>query len=201
MVEEGASSERKPTRATRLIQAWQNGDESALEELLPLVYGELQRLAHHALQRESVGHTLQTTALVHEAYVRLVRADVNWEGSGHFFGVAARAMRRVLVDHARKRSSLKRGEAPQPVALDSVEGLLVGESRTDDLLDLDEALDRLLALDERKGRAIELHYFAGLSYDDIAEALEVSPATVHRDLRLARAWLYKELRDDDGRTA
>lgn len=195
------SENRDTVHVTHLIQAWQDGDEAALGELMPLVYGELQRLAHHALRGESSGHTLQTTALVHEAYVRLVGADVEWQGSKHFYRIAARAMRRVLVDHARKRSSRKRGGERKPLALEGVVDMLPGESRPDDLIELDEALERLLALDERKGRSIELHYFGGLSYEEVAEALAVSPATVHRDLRVARAWLYKELRNDDGGTA
>lgn len=199
----GSAPERRPDAAsdvTHLIEAWQEGNDAAFDELLPLVYGELQRLAHNALRGESAGHTLQTTALVHEAYVRLVGADVAWQGSTHFFRVAARAMRRVLVDHARKRTSEKRGGDVLPLALDGVQEVLPGAARPEDLLDLDEALERLLALDERKGRAVELHYFGGLSYEEVAEALAVSPATVHRDLRLARAWLYKELRHDDGET-
>jgi RNA polymerase sigma factor (TIGR02999 family) len=203
----GPAPDRAPAAApddtaevSRLIRAWQGGDEAALGELVPLVYAELQRLAHRALLGEGAGHTLQTTALVHEAYVRLVGADVAWQGSTHFFRVAARAMRRVLVDHARKRKSRKRGGDAKPLALDSVEEILPDQSRPGDLIELDEALERLLALDERKGRAVELHYFGGLSYEEVAEALAVSPATVHRDLRVARAWLYKELRDGDAGT-
>ncbi len=126
-------------------------------------------------------------------------ADVDWEGSRHFMRVAARAMRRVLVDHARKRRSQKRGGGEPAMALDTLAGVLPAEEPEPDVLDLDEALERLIALEERKGRAVELHYFGGLSYEEVAVALDVSPATVHRDLRMARAWLYKELRDDEGR--
>jgi RNA polymerase sigma factor (TIGR02999 family) len=151
-----------------------------------------------ALRGESAGHTQQATALVHEAYLRLVGADLEWEGSRHFMRVASRAMRRVLVDHARKRLSQKRGGGAVQLGLDTLEGVIPGTSRPRDLLDLDEALERLFALSHRKGQAIEFHYFGGLSYDEIAEALEVSPATVHRELRMARAWLFKELRGDDG---
>jgi RNA polymerase sigma factor (TIGR02999 family) len=192
---DGAPSEPVPSRrdVTGLLVAWSEGAEDALDDLLPLVYGELRRLASRALRGEGAGHTLQTTALVHEAYVRLVGADVDWEGSRHFMRIAARAMRRVLVDHARKRKSQKRGAGVAPIDLDSLEGVLPGEGRPEDVLELDEALERLIALEERKGRAVELHYFGGLSYEEIAEALDVSPATVHRDLRMARAWLYKEL--------
>lgn len=167
----------------------------AFDELLPLVYDELRVLARRTLRGEAEGHTLRTTALVHEAYVRLVGADVDWQGSGHFMRVAARAMRRVLVDHARKRMSKKRGSGASPVSLDTLEGILPVDAPPKELLDLDEALERLFTLDERKGRAVELHYFGGLSYDEVGEALDVSPATVHRDLRMARAWLYKELQE------
>jgi len=181
---------------TQLLIAWQGGEAGAFDELIPLVYAELRRLAQSALHGEAQGHTLQTTALVHEAYVRLVGADVAWEGSGHFMHVAARAMRRVLVDHARKRRSQKRGGGATPLGLDTLEGILPGDSRPEEVIELDEALERLIALEERKGRVVELHYFGGLSYDEVADALEISPATVHRDLRMARAWLYKELRSD-----
>jgi RNA polymerase sigma factor (TIGR02999 family) len=183
---------------TRLLIDWRDGDEEAFDALLPLVYEELRGLARRALRGEAEGHTLRTTALVHEAYVRLVGSSVDWEGSSHFMRVAARAMRRVLVDHARARKSQKRGSGAPMIALDALAGVLPDGSRPEDVIELDEAVERLIALEERKGRAVELHYFGGLSYDEVAEALEVSPATVHRDLRMARAWLYKELQDDDG---
>lgn len=186
-----------PEEVTQLLLDWRDGRREALDELMPLVYAELRRLASSALYSESSGHTLHTTALVHEAYVRLVGANVDWEGSGHFMRVAARAMRRILVDHARKRKSQKRGGGATPISLDTLQGVLPANSRPDDVIELDEALERLIALEERKGRAVELHYFGGLSYDEIAETLEVSAATVHRDLRMARAWLFKELRGDD----
>jgi len=182
---------------SRLLIDWRDGDGEAFDKLLPLVYEELRGLARRALRGEAAGHTLRTTALVHEAYVRLVGTDVEWEGSGHFMRVAARAMRRVLVDHARARKSQKRGGGMPPIALDVLSGVLPDASRPDDVIELDEALERLIALEERKGRAIELHYFGGLSYEEVADALDISPATVHRDMRMARAWLYKELRNDD----
>jgi len=181
---------------TRLLVAWRDGEREAFDALLPLVYAELRRVASSALRGERAGHTLQTTALVHEAYVRLVGADVAWDGSRHFMRVAARAMRRVLVDHARKRSSQRRGSGAVAVDLDSLEGVLPSAATPEDVIDLDEALERLLALEERKGRIVELHYFGGLSYEEVAVALDISPATVHRDLRMARAWLFKELRED-----
>lgn len=183
------------TQVTRLLLAWKDGEQEAFDDLIPLVYDELHVLASRSLRGEAAGHTLRTTALVHEAYVRLVGADVDWHGSRHFMRVAARAMRRVLVDHARKRASKKRGSGASPLSLDTLERILPADARPPELLELDEALERLFTLHERKGRAVELHYFGGLSYDEVADALEVSPATVHRDLRMARAWLYKELRE------
>lgn len=186
------------TEVTRLLVAWKQGDGRALDDLLPLVYEELQRLARYALGKEGVGHTLQTTALVHEAYLKLVGADLDWEGSRHFMRVASRAMRRVLVDHARRRNSQKRGGGARPMGLDTLEGVIPAQAPSQNILDLDEALGRLLALNERTGRALELHYFGGLSYDEIAESLDISSATVHRDLRFGRAWLYKELQGDPG---
>jgi RNA polymerase sigma factor (TIGR02999 family) len=181
----------EPTgEVSRLLDAWRAGDDAALDRLMPLVYDELHLLAHRQLRAEQPGHTLQTTALLHEAYLRLVGAEVPWSGRVHFFAVAARAMRRVLVDHARGARREKRGGGVTPVTLD--EGLVSPGGRTD-MLELDDALERLADLDERKARAIELHYFAGLEYEEIAAALGISAATVHRDLRMARAWLQREL--------
>lgn len=185
-------------RVTELLREWEAGEEEAFEALLPLVYDELHRMASLALRGEADGHTLRTTALVNEAYLRLVGADVHWDGSRHFMRVAARAMRRILVDHARRRLRQKRGGGVAPVGLDTLQSLVPDPGRPEILLDLDEALERLMALDERKGRVIELHYFGGLSYEEVARALDISSATVHRDLRMARAWLAKELGDDDG---
>jgi RNA polymerase sigma factor (TIGR02999 family) len=179
---------------SRLLDAWRGGEDSALERLMPLVYDELHALAHRQLRGEREGHTLQTTALLHEAYLRLMGTDVPWEGRVHFFAVAARAMRRVLVDHARGLGREKRGGGAAAVTLD--ENLSSGAPGAD-LLDLDEALERLAALDDRKARAIELHYFGGLEYSEIGQALGISEATVHRDLRMARAWLQRELVDTE----
>jgi RNA polymerase sigma factor (TIGR02999 family) len=175
---------------SRLLDAWRGGEESALERLMPLVYDELHALAHRHLRGERDGHTLQTTALLHEAYLKLMGADVPWEGRVHFFAVAARAMRRVLVDHARGVRREKRGGGAVAITLD--ENISSDEAGAD-LLDLDDAIERLGALDERKARAIEMHYFGGLEYAEIGEALGISEATVHRDLRMARAWLQREL--------
>jgi RNA polymerase sigma factor (TIGR02999 family) len=180
--------------------AWRDGDPSAIDDLVAALYDELHRLAHLAMIRESGGHTLQTTALVNEAYLRLLGSDGEWQDRQHFLRVAARAMRQVLVDHARRRKSAKRGSGVVHLDVDGLAPLLSDGSHggfASRLLELDEALQRLIALDERKGRAVELHYFGGLSYDEVAAVLEISPATVHRDLRMARAWLHTEMRDDD----
>ncbi len=174
-----------------LLLEWKGGDARAFERLLPILYEELKRLARHQLRGESTGHTLQTTALVHEAYLRLVGSDLTWEGRGHFFAVAATVMRRVLVDHARGRGRAKRGGGA--VAIGLQEELAPAAERPADLLDLDEALERLSSLDPRKAQVVDLLYFGGLNYDETAAVLGISPATVHRDLRLARAWLYREL--------
>lgn len=185
-------ADAESTEVSRLLVAWRNGDRDALERLLPLVYDELHGLAARYLRGERPDHTLQTTALLHEAYLRLCGADVAWEGRVHFLAVAAQTMRRILVDHARARSRTKRGGGDGPITLD--EALAAGPERPDELLALDEALLRLSALDERKARTVELHYFGGLTYDETAAVLGISPATVDRELRMARAWLYRELR-------
>ncbi len=176
---------------SQLLAQWKAGDGQAREQLLPLVYDELKRVARRHLRGEAEGHTLQTTALVHEAYLRLVGTDLSWEGRRHFLAVAAQVMRRVLVDHARGRGRAKRGGGITAVALQ--EELAAAPARPADLLDLDEALERLSSLDPRKAQVIDLLYFGGLSYDETAAVLGISPATVHRDLRLARAWLFREL--------
>lgn len=180
---------------TGLLREWRDGSEQALEQLTPLVYDELLRLARRAMYREAGSHTLQATALVNEAFVRLVDADVSWHDRVHFYAVAARTMRRVLVDHARARRSAKRGGDRIAVTLD--DAVLAGPQRDDDLLELDEALARLASFDERKGQIVELHYFGGLTYDETAAVLDISPVTVHRDLKLAKAWLHHELSADD----
>jgi len=184
------------SEVSRLLVAWRNGDSGALDRLVPLLYDELRRLARNQMQGERPDHTLQTTALVHEAYLRLCGADVAWEGRVHFLAVAAQVMRRVLVDHARARGRIKRGGGVEPITLD--EALTVSPEPSSDLLALDETIERLAALDARKARVIELHYFGGLSYEETAAALEVSAATVDRELRLAKAWLYRELRPARG---
>jgi RNA polymerase sigma factor (TIGR02999 family) len=175
------------------LLAWRGGDRAALERLVPLVYAELRRQAHRQMRRERPGHTLQTTALVNETYLRLVDSKrVRWQNRAHFFGVCAQLMRRILIDHARARGSLKRGGDAVHVALDDTP---VGSSPPyADLLALDEALTRLAAIDMRKSRVVELRYFAGLSVEETAEALDVSPDTVMRDWKMAKLWLLRELK-------
>ena len=183
------SSDRRT--ATLLLQAWRGGDRAALDRLLPVVYDELSRLAHGALRGERPDHTLQTRALVHEAYLRLLDADVPFQDRAHFMAVAARTMRRVLVDHARARRRDKRGGGAARIDLDRVD--LAAPAAGLDVLDLHDALERLAAFDARKSSIVELHYFGGLSYDETAEAVGVSAATVDRELRLAKAWLRVEM--------
>jgi RNA polymerase sigma factor (TIGR02999 family) len=181
-----------PGQVTQLLLEWRSGDDSSFGRLLDVVYPELRAIAQRQLSGESEGHTLQPTALVHEAYLRLVGAEIEWEDRRHFFAVAARAMRRVLVDHARARRREKRGGDAVLVTLD--DQLAMGGDTGIDLVALDDALNQLAAQDERKARAVELHFFAGLSYAETARALDVSPATVDRDLRLAKAWLLQRLK-------
>jgi len=177
---------------SRLLEEWAKGNDHALDELTPLVYQELRRLAASYLRKEYPGHTLQPTALVHEAYLRLVdQKSPEWEGRSHFFGVAARLMRQILVDHARKRQAGKR--AGQKVSLELEEVISFQPQRSQDLVALDSGLKALENLDPRKCKAVELRYFGGLSMDEIAQTLEVSTVTVRRDLRMAEAWLLKEM--------
>jgi RNA polymerase sigma factor (TIGR02999 family) len=178
---------------TRLLLAWNAGDHSALERLMPLVYDELRRLAELHFRRERAGHTLQPTAVVHEAYFRLVdQTRVTWKNRGHFFAVASQAMRRILVDHARARAADKRGGGEKRVTLQNVEAPAEPVEELD-LLALDEALTRLKALDGGQAQIAELRFFGGLSIEETAEALETSPSSVKREFRSAKAWLYREL--------
>lgn len=175
---------------TRLLAKWAKGDQQALDDLTPLVYRELRQLAASCLRKERQGHTLQPTALVHESYLRLVdQKNPNWQSRSHFFGVAARLMRQILVDHARKKQAGKR--AGMKVSLE--ETVSFHHERSRDLIALDSGLSALEKLDPRKCKALELRYFGGLSMDEIAQALSVSPVTVRRDLRMAEAWLHQEM--------
>jgi RNA polymerase sigma factor (TIGR02999 family) len=177
---------------TRLIQEHRQGSRDALDRLFPLVYDELRRMAHRALLRERASHTLNTTALVHEAYLRLVdQHRANWNDRVHFLAIAATAMRRILVDYARRQKRLKRGGEQRPVTLD--DAMLVADQRADTLLALDEALSGLGALNERLARVVECRFFAGLTTEETAVALQVTTRTVERDWQKARAWLYIQL--------
>jgi len=177
---------------TQLLLAWSDGDKAALEELTPLVYAELHRLAEKYMRRERAGHPLQTTALVNEAYVRLVDLrQVRWQNRAHFFGVAAQLMRHILVDFARARRRAERGGYKQQVSLD--EAAVVSKEKSADFIALDDALKSLAEIDPRKSRMVELRFFGGLSVEETAEALNVSPRTVMREWSLARDWLYREL--------
>lgn len=188
----------RPAEITQLLLDWRGGSERAFEELLPLVYGELRRIARNYMRRQNPGHTLQTTALVNEAYMRLVDSNrVNWQDRNHFFAVSAQLMRRILVDFARKKNSQKRGGDHLIVTLDErVENL--AETGTD-LVALDDALSRLAEFSPRQSRVIELRFFAGLNEEQIAEVLDVSARTVRRDWQIARAWLFRELRSDNNK--
>lgn len=187
----GCMAERE--EITQLLSRWREGDGAAFERLFPLMYRELRQLAQSYLSQEKAGHTLQGTALVHEAYLRLLgQREVDWRDRGHFFAVAAQAMRRILVDHARRQKAAKRGFG-EKVVLE--EGLAAGETGPD-FEALDEALTRLSAVDERRAKVVELRFFGGMTEGEMARHLEVSPATVRRDWALARAWLYRELSEE-----
>jgi RNA polymerase sigma factor (TIGR02999 family) len=178
-----------PREVTQLLADWSGGDEAALGELLPLVEKELRRLAHHYMNRERAGHTLQTTALINEAYLRLAQGrQTHFHNRAHFFGVAANLMRQIMVDHARARQSAKRGGGLQKVSLD--EAATIGDERAAELIALDEALQELARAAPRQGRVVELRYFGGLSVDETAEVLKVHSNTVLNDWREAKAWLY-----------
>lgn len=182
---------------TLLLRAWGEGDALALDRLAPIIYQELHRIARGYMARERPNHTLQTTALVNEAYVRLVDVRrVSWQDRAHFFAVCARAMRRILVDHARSRGYQKRGGGQEALQLDDV--MTVDGSPGAGILELDDALNRLAELDPRKGQVVEMRFFGGLTVEETAEALKISPETVMRDWKLARAWLYRELSADQG---
>jgi RNA polymerase sigma factor (TIGR02999 family) len=179
-------------QVTRLLRDWSNGDQSALEQLTPLVYSELRRLAARYLRKERSDHTLQSTALVHEAFIRLVdQRDVKWQNRAHFFGVAAQMIRRILVDHARGRQASKRGSGAPRLSLD--EALATPERKDLDLIALDDALNSLGKIDPQQARIVELRFFTGLTVEETAEVLGISPATVKRDWVTAKAWLYRDI--------
>jgi RNA polymerase sigma-70 factor (ECF subfamily) len=179
---------------TLLLREWSEGKQEVLDDLMPLVYDELRRQAAGRLRREREGHTLQTTALIHEAYIKLIdQADVRWQNRAHFFAIASQAMRRILIDHARTRQREKRGGANEDIRLDAFVLDVAGPEKSMDLVALDEALTRLTGYDERQARIVELRYFGGLEIEETAEVLGVSPATVRRDWSFAKAWLKQEL--------
>ena len=182
---------------TLLLSALTRGDEGAASKLIPAVYDELRRLAGSYMRRERVDHTLQATALVHEAYVKLIeQRSVNWQSRAHFFGVAAQLMRRILIDYARGHSRQKRGGDHKKVSLD--EAIIFDEQRADELLAVDDSLKRLAEMDPRQARIVEMRFFGGLSVEEAAEVLGVSPKTVKRDWSVAKAWLYADLKERHG---
>ncbi len=179
-------------RVTRLLEAWRNGDQQAAAKLMPLVYGELKRIAQRYMSRERAGHTLQTTALVNEAYLRVVKQqEGGWKDRLHFLAVASQMMRRLLVDHARLRAKVKRGAGWDRITLAGLE--VAAPEQAADVIELHDALDRLAAIDPRKAQLVELRYFGGLTVEEIAQALEIAPITVKREWAKAKAWLYGEL--------
>lgn len=189
--------ETEPNQVTQLLMSWRDGNREAFDRLVPLVYRELRQIAARYLSNERAGHTLQSTALVNEAYFRMVQQDLpEWQNRAHFFAVAAQVMRQILVDHARARNALKRGGGAARVSLDQAEGQAVPLDA--DLVALDEALNALTLLDPQQGRVVELKFFAGLSNEDASVVLGISTSTVKRDWNVARAWLHRELSGSPG---
>ena len=184
-----------PQEVTQLLIDWSRGDQAALDSLMPLVYEELRQLAHRYMRRERVGHTLQTTALINEAYLRLIEQQrVQWHNRAHFFAISAQLMRRILVDHARSHTRVKRGGGVLKLSLD--EAVAPSQKRAAELVALDDALQRLATIDLRKSQVVELRFFGGLSVEETAEVLKVTPMTVTRDWKTAKAWLYREMSNE-----
>lgn len=184
--------QKSPSEVTLLLQGWRNGDRKALDALLPLVYKELHRLAHFQLRKERPDHTLQSAALVHEAYLRLLGLKApQWESRTHFFAIAAQLMRQILVDYARRHGAAKRGGGGCKLTLQ--EATALSRQKDVDVVSLDDALDALAKIDPRQSKVVELRFFAGLSLEEISQALDIAPATVQRDWTAARAWLYREI--------
>ena len=185
-------TEAQTHQVTQLLIDWSNGDPSALDKLMPLIDAELRRLAHRYMSRERAGHTLQTTALVNEAFLRLVnRKNLQWQNRAHFFGLAAQVMRTILVDHARSHASVKRGGGARNLELD--EAMVVSQQKASEVIALDEALKQLALIDPRQSHIVELRFFGGLTVEEAAEVLRVSPVTIKREWSTAKAWLYHEL--------
>lgn len=192
MSEGESKSETSTHDVTRLLISWSDGDKGALESLLPLIYRSLKKIAHQHLNRERGSHTLQTTALVHEAYLKLIdQNSVSWKNRSHFFAIASQAMRRILIDHARKQIADKRGGKGEKISLDDVDTAVLTTDQN--LVHLDEALKQLEQVDEQQSRIVELRYFGGLTVDEVAEVLQISPRTVAREWAMARAWLFQNL--------
>ncbi len=188
------SAKRTPGALTQLLIAWSQGDANALEQLTPLVYAELRKLAHRYMNRERAGHTLQTTAVVHEAFLRLIgNPQENWQNRAHFYAIAAQMMRRILVDYARANSRAKRGGETTRVALEDIDAPVAEPALDPDVIALDEALEKLAEIDPRRSRVVELRFFGGLSVEETAHVLQVAPDTVVRDWRVAKAWLFRFL--------
>jgi RNA polymerase sigma factor (TIGR02999 family) len=188
------SAIRDPGELTQLLIAWSQGDARALEQLTPLVYAELRKIAHRYMNRERAGHTLQTTAVVHEAFLRLLgNPQENWQNRAHFYAIAAQMMRRILVDYARANLRAKRGGETTRVALEDIDAPVTEPALDPDLIALDAALEKLAEIDPRRGRVVELRFFGGLSVEETAHVLQVAPDTVVRDWRVAKAWLFRYL--------
>lgn len=186
-----------PEEVSQLLKEWSDGDEAALDKVMPIVYQELRRLAHHYMRRERPGHTLQTTALVNEAYMRLADyKKMRWQSRAHFFAVAAQVMRRILVEQARSKNFAKRGGGAQKISLD--ETAVISPGRSTEVIAVDDALTELESWDPRKGKIVELRFFGGLSIEETAEVLKVSPTTVQREWRSAKAWLYRAISEGGG---
>lgn len=187
-------AKRNPGALTKLLIAWSQGDAAALEQLAPLVYAELRKLAHRYMNRERAGHTLQTTAVVHEAFLRLLsNPQENWQNRAHFYAIAAKMMRRILVDYARANSRTKRGGETTRVSIEDIDAPVADVALNPDVIALDEALEKLTEIDPRRARVVELRFFGGLSVEEAAHVLQVAPDTVVRDWRVAKAWLFRYL--------
>ena len=187
------SDTEKPHEISRILQEWSDGGTDVSEKLMPLIYDELRRQASRYMRRERIGHTLQTTALIHEAYLKLIdKPDVNWQNRAHFFGVAAQVMKRILVDHAKSKRREKRGGIAENLPLDEAR-FVISEGKSVDLIALDEALTRFAKFDPQQAKIVELKYFAGMQIEEIAEALRISPTTVKREWNSAKAWLHSEI--------
>ena len=187
-------AKRNPGALTQLLIAWSQGDAAALEQLAPLVYAELRKLAHRYMNRERAGHTLQTTAVVHEAFLRLLgNPQEKWQNRAHFYAIAAKMMRRILVDYARANSRAKRGGETARVSIEDIDAPVADVTLNPDVIALDEALEKLTEIDPRRARVVELRFFGGLSVEETAHVLQVAPDTVVRDWRVAKAWLFRYL--------